>query len=142
MKAAATAGLIASLVAASAVALAAMIHGAGKFEWNGFYPWVLGPYAVMLVAFGLPRGQTIARAFAGLVAALVVLACTCWFYIGAMWFSRSSTAALIFLFGPMYLFIGGLLVWAVSRALLARLGRRISSTRPAPDEAGSWRRSP
>jgi hypothetical protein len=110
-----------SLIAASGVALSAMIHGAGKFEWNGFYPWVIGPYIVLLVVFGFPRGQTDARAFAGCVAAVAVLVFTCWFYIGAMWLSSSSTSALIFIFGPAYLFVGGLIVWGIAWFLFARL---------------------
>jgi len=114
---------IAGLNAAFGVALSAMIHGAGKFEWNGFYPWVIAPYIVLLVAFTLPRGQTDAKAFAGCVAAMIVLLFTCWFYIGAMWFSASSTSALIFIFAPIYLLVGGLIVWGIAWVLLARLYR-------------------
>src|SRR5262249_14649574 len=120
MKTRASAVMIISLVAASGVALAAMIHGAGKFELNGFYPWVIGPYLVFLAVFGLPRGQTDARAFAGCVAALIVLALSCWFYVGAMWFSSSSTSALIFVFAPIYLLIAGLIAWVIAWFLFAR----------------------
>lgn len=109
-----------SLVTASGVALAAMIHGAGRIEWNGFYPWVIGPYFVLLVVFLLPRTQADARVFAGCVAAGAVLLFTCWFYIGAMWFSTSSTSALVFIFAPIYLFVGSLVVWGLSWYLFAR----------------------
>ena len=109
-----------SLVTASGVALAAMIHGAGKFEWNGFYPWVIGPYIVLFGVLGLPMSQTDARAFAGCVTAVTVLLFTCWFYIGAMWFSASSTSALIFIFAPIYLFVGALIVWGIAWFLFAR----------------------
>jgi hypothetical protein len=121
MKTSAVAIIAVSLVAASAVAVSAMIHGAGKFEWNGFYPWVIGPYVVLLVVFNFPRNQTRARAFAGCVAAVAVLLCTCWAYIGAMWFSASSTSALIFIFAPMYLLVGGLVVWGIAWFLIARM---------------------
>jgi hypothetical protein len=121
MRTGAIAIIVVSLIAASTVALSAMIHGAGKFEWNGFYPWVIGPYMVLLGVFGLPRSQTEARAFAGSVTAVMVLLFTCWFYIGAMWFSASSTSALIFIFAPVYLFVGGLIVWGVAWFLFARL---------------------
>lgn len=114
---------VAGLIAASGVALSAMIHGAGKFEWNGFYPWVIGPYIVLLAIFGLPRGQTDAKAFAGCAATVIVLVFTCWFYIGAMWFSASSTSPLIFIFAPIYLFVGGLIVWGIAWLLFARLYR-------------------
>ena len=108
-------------IAASGVALAAMIHGAGKFEWNGFYPWVVGPYIVLLAVFCFPRRQTDARAFAGCVATVIILLFTCWFYIGAMWFSSSSTSALIFIFAPIYLFVGGLVVWGIAWLSFAQL---------------------
>jgi hypothetical protein len=122
MRSGAVAIIVVSLIAASTVALSAMIHGAGgKFEWNWFYPWVIGPYVVLLGVFGLPRGQADARAFAGSVTALVVLLFTCWFYIGAMWFSASSTSALIFIFAPVYLFAGGLIVWGIAWFLFARM---------------------
>jgi hypothetical protein len=122
MRSAAVAIIVVSLIAASTVALSAMIHGAGgKFEWNWFYPWVIGPYIVLLAVLGLPRSQAHARAFAGSVTALVVLLFTCWFYIGAMWFSVSSTSALIFIFAPVYLFVGGLIVWGIAWFLFARL---------------------
>src|SRR5438105_6328870 len=104
-----------------------MIHGAGKFEWNAFYPWVIGPYIVLLGVLCLPRDQTSARAFAGCVTAVLVLAFTCWFYIGAMWFSSSSTSALIFVFAPAYLFVGGLMVWGVAWYLFARILERDAS---------------
>lgn len=123
MRATATLTTIISLIAASAVALAAMIHGAGKFEWNGFYPWVIGPYVVLLAIFSLPRRQTNIRAFAGGVASVIVLLFTCWFYVGAMWFSASSTSALIFIFAPIYLFVGGLIAWRIVWFLLTRFYR-------------------
>ena len=115
--------IVVSLIAASAVALAAMVHGAGKFEWNVFYPWVIGPYVVLLGIFCFPRNQTDARAFAGCVAAVAVLLFTCWFYIDAMWFSVSSTSALIFIFAPAYLFIGGLAMWGIAWYWFARISR-------------------
>lgn len=124
MRTIAAASIVACLIAASTVALAAMIHGAGKFEWNGFYPWVIGPYVVLLGLFSLPRGQTDARVFAGCMAGVLVLLFTCWLYIGAMWFSTSSTSALIFIFAPVYLFVGGLVVWSVSWLLFARFRAR------------------
>jgi len=120
MKTSAIAITVVSLIVASGVAISAMIHGAGKFEWNSFYPWVIGPYIVLLTIFGFPFNQTDARAFAGCLTAVMVLLFTCWFYIGAMWFSGSSTSALIFIFAPIYLFVGGLMVWGISWFLFAR----------------------
>ena len=108
------------LTASSIVAIVAMIHGAGKFEWNWFYPWVIGPYIILLGIFCLPRRQTDSRAFAGCTSAMTVLVFSCWFYIGAMWFSGSSTSALVFIFAPIYLFVGGLVVWGSAWFVLSR----------------------
>ena len=108
------------LLAAAAIALAAMIHGAGKFEWNGFYPWAIGPYIILLLIFCLPVQQSRSRSVAGCIAALEVLLFTGLFYIDAMWISVSSTSALIFIFAPVCLLTGGLLVWALCWFLLAR----------------------
>ncbi len=123
MKTSAVAIIVTSLTVASAVAMSAMIHGAGKFEWDFFYLWVIGPYIVLFTVFGLPLNQTEARTFAGCLTAVVVLLLTCWFYIGAMWFSGSSTSALIFIFAPMYLLVGGLIVWGIAWFLFARWRR-------------------
>jgi hypothetical protein len=108
------------LLAASVVAVSAMIHGAGKFEWSWFYPWVIGPYGVLLLIFCLPARQSDARSVAGRIAAVLVLTFTCLLYIDAMWVSVSSTSALIFIFAPVYLFVGGLVSWGLAWALFAR----------------------
>lgn len=112
--------MVTSLLAASAVAVSAMIHGAGKFEWNWFYPWVIGPYVLLVLIFVFPVRQSEARSVAGCVAAILVLAFTCLLYIDAMWFSVSSTSALIFIFAPMYLLVGGLVAWGLTWLLLKR----------------------
>ena len=111
---------VASLLVALAVAVSAMIHGAGKFEWNGFYPWVITPYGLFVLIFVFPVRQSAARSVAGCVAAILVLAFTCLFYLNAMWFSVSSTSALIFIFAPMYLLVGGLAAWGLTWLLLKK----------------------
>lgn len=111
---------VASLLVALAVAVSAMIHGAGKFEWNGFYPWVIAPYGFFVLIFAFPVRQSEARSVAGCVAAILVLAFTCLFYLNAMWFSVSSTSALIFIFAPMYLLVGGLAAWGLTWLLLKK----------------------
>jgi len=113
--------MVASLLAAAVVAVSAMVHGAGKFEWNVFYPWVVGPYIVLFLVFWLPRSQSAARASAGCAAAVMVLLYSCWSYIGAMWFSASSTSALVFIFAPIYLLVGGLIVWGMAWFLIAKI---------------------
>jgi uncharacterized membrane protein YesL len=123
-KAKATIGL---LLAATAVAVAAMIHGAGMFQWNWFYPWVISPYIVLALMFSLPVSQSDARSAAGCASAAIVLAFTCLLYIDAMWVSVSSTSALIFIFAPAYLFVGGLIAWGLTWFVLARRTERSSS---------------
>jgi len=118
MKGAAATLTALALTAAPIVAIAAMVHGAGKFEWNAFYPWVLAPYALLAAVFVVPAKRTGPRLFAGCVAAVAVLVATCWFYVKAMWFSVSSTSALIFIFAPIYLLVGGLAVWGVGWLVL------------------------
>lgn len=116
------------LLTASVVAVSAMIHGAGKFEWSGFYAWVVGPYLVLAAIFCLPPSQSVARSAAGCVSAATVLAFTCLFYIDAMWISVSSTSALIFIFAPAYLFVGGLIVWSLTWFVLARRSAKSSNS--------------
>ena len=111
---------IALLLAASVVAFSSMLHGAGTFEWSWFYPWVIGPYGVLSLIFCLPADQSDARSTAGRVTAVLVLAFSCLLYIDAMWVSVSSTSALVFIFAPVYLFVGGLIIWGLVWALLAQ----------------------
>jgi len=40
-----------------------------------------------------------------------------------MWFSASSTSALIFIFAPAYLFAGGLILWGIAWYWFARMSR-------------------
>lgn len=103
-----------SLLAATIVSIAALIHGAGKFEWNLFYLWVVGPYILLGLFFAFPRHQTFTRSIAGSIASVVVMLFTCLLYIDAMWFSVSSTSALIFLFAPAYILVGGILTWGLA----------------------------
>ena len=112
------------LLAAAGVALAAMHRGAGGFHLNGFYPWVLGPYLILGLIVCAPRNGSADRLLAGRLSAGLVLLLSGWMYIDAMWFSRSSTSALIFIFAPLYLLVAGLLSWSISVAFLAWKARR------------------
>lgn len=107
-----------ALLLAAAVALAAMIKGAGGLTWNWFLPWVLAPYALLFFALCVSRQPTRSRNLAGLIAAWVVLFVTALFYIQAMWFSTSSTAALVFVFTPVMILIAGLAIWGLGWWLL------------------------
>lgn len=107
-----------AVIAAAIVAVSAMVHGAGNFSVNWFYAWVLGPYAIFLGMFALPGGKKRRRALAGCITALLLLLFTCLFYIDAMWIHVSSTSALIFIFAPAYLLVGGLVTYGLSYVLL------------------------
>ena len=109
-----------ALAAAALVAIAAMVHGAGSFSMNWMYPWVLGPYAVFLALFALPGGRSRARALSGCITAILLLAFTALFYVDAMWIHVSSTSALIFLFAPAYLTIGGLVVYGIAYVIFRK----------------------
>lgn len=108
------------LLAAIVVAVAAMIHGARRFEWSWFYPWVVSPYVALGLIFCLTPVRSKAQSLASCVAAALVLVSTCVIYIDAMWYSGSSTAGLVFVFTPIYLFVGGLVVWWLAWFVLAR----------------------
>jgi hypothetical protein len=58
-----------ALTVAAIVAIAAMVRGAGKFEWNGFYPWVLAPYALLALVFAVPAKRADAVRFLAAAAA-------------------------------------------------------------------------
>ena len=112
------------LLASAGVALAAMYRGAGGFHLNGFYPWVLGPYVILGLVFCAPRNASTNRVQAGRLSAALILLLSAWMYIDAMWFSRSSTSALIFIFAPLYLLAAGLVSGLLSVAFLAWKARR------------------
>lgn len=108
------------LLAGAVVAVAAMSHGAGQLSWNWFYPWVLMPYFLLFACFCLLRNPSLARARAGAVGSALVLVFTAVFYVDAMWFSKSSTSALVFVFTPLLLTVGGLVAWALVWWILSR----------------------
>jgi len=98
--------------------LVAMQHGAGwKFEWSWFYPWALSPYVVyFLFSRRAEKGSPYAL-IAGVIGAVLMLAFTGLVYGNFMWFSKSSTGALVFIFAPFWMLVGGPLVLALLLAL-------------------------
>jgi len=114
-----------TLTASAVFSIWIMLQGAGgTFRWSWFYPWVLSPY----VAFGIlcvklaHRSSTSRRA--ALVAAVIVSVISVYAYVNAMLVDVSSTSALIFVFMPLYLFIGGFAVFGVSMLISRFLGSR------------------
>jgi hypothetical protein len=116
---------IASLVLAAAITLFSMLHGAGwKFEWSWFYPWTLSPYAVFLVLVLAVRNATRANQVAGVIAAVMILLLASFMYLDAMFVHVSSTSALIFIFGPFYLMVGGTVAFMIATLVGRKLARK------------------
>jgi predicted small secreted protein len=125
------------LLAAALISAGAMIQGAGMPVWNRFFAWATGPYILLLLIFIFvwPTRQSHARATASILAAATVLFFTCLFYIYAMWLSAAAASAIIFMFAPAYLFIGGMVGWGVTWALLERRARKLSVPAISPPAA-------
>jgi hypothetical protein len=116
---------IASLVLAAAVTLFAMLHGAEwKFEWSWFYPWALSPYAVFSVLVLAVRNATRATQVAAVIAAIIILLLASFMYLDAMFVHVTSTSALIFIFGPFYLVVGGTVAFIIATLVGRRLIRK------------------
>jgi hypothetical protein len=112
---------IATLAVAGVVTLWCMLYGAlWKFEWTWFYPWALSPYVVLAIVFAAAGNRSKATQIASVVAGIAVLLFASYLYFDAMLVHVSSTSALIFIFAPLYLLIGGLLVFFVT----AMVGRK------------------
>jgi len=111
---------IASLAVAAVVTLWSMLYGAlWKFEWSWFYPWALSPYLVLVIVFVAAGNRSKSTQIASVVAGVAVLLFASFLYLDAMLVHVSSTSALVFVFGPLYLLVGGTLVF-VTTALVGR----------------------
>ena len=109
---------ITSLAIAAAVTLVSMFQGAAwKLEWSSFYPWALRPYIVLAIVFTAVRKGSRATQIATLVAGATVLLFTCLIYVDAMFVHVNSTSALVFVFVPLYLLMGGTIVFVVAALL-------------------------
>ncbi len=118
-----TALSLSALVVAAVVTAVLMARAAG-WTWrpNLLVGWALMPYAA-LAGYVLLRSRSGAGAKASLSVSLIALIFTCWAYIDASFVHLSSTSALIFLFVPLYLLVGGpllgeLLIWLFKRKAL------------------------
>jgi hypothetical protein len=118
------------LTLAAVFTFVTMLYGAcWKFEWSGFYPWALSPY-VAFFALRLFFGRfSPFAAGAGCIAAVLMLSFTLLAYGDSMYIHTSSTSALIFIFAPFYLLVGGPVVFGISLGIgrLIRLLRHEST---------------
>jgi hypothetical protein len=95
------------LALAAVITVVAMLHGAAwNFRWSWFYPWALAPYLLLLSILLTVGNKSRPDRIAGMVASVAVLAFSLT-YLDAMLLRTSSTSALVFLFGPLYLLAGG-----------------------------------
>jgi integral membrane sensor domain MASE1 len=114
-----------SLTLAAVFTFVTMLYGAGwKLEWSGFYPWALSPYFGFFVLSRFAGRFSSFAAGAGCIAAAVMLAFTLFAYGDGMYIHTSSTSALIFIFAPLYLLVGGLVVFGIALAVNRLTGLR------------------
>jgi hypothetical protein len=109
-----------AIAASIIIAVATLVHGTGEFRFNGVTAWVLASYAMFfgLFAFpGFPGKKSRERLMANCITALLLLLFTCYLYAD-MWFEFSYDSAFIFIFAPIFLFVGGLVVYGVNYVLL------------------------
>jgi len=86
-------------------------HAAGKFFIDKMYLWIISPYILLFLLFFTFRRFNFIKSLN--ITSIVALVFTILFYVG-IFFSHSSTAGLIFLFGPYYLIILSLIVLGFS----------------------------
>ena len=86
-------------------------HATGKYTFDKTYLWIVSPYLLQFLLFYTLSRFNFAKSLA--ITSTVVLVFTILFYVGTF-FSHSSTAGLIFLFGPYYLVILSLIVLGFS----------------------------
>jgi len=91
-----------------------MIWGLGHF---GFLAWTLSPYAVFFALSRWWGKHTPLAPLAGCFASVLMLAASVYVYVDSMFVHTSSTSALVFLFFPFYLMVGGPLLFALGMVL-------------------------
>jgi hypothetical protein len=103
---------LAALIVCALIAIATLVRESSPFSWDLYVLWVVTPYLVLAAGLLIPWGDPDRRARTGCVTALVVLVVTHFFYRD-VWGSTDPTIGLMFLFLPMYLLPGSLLLWAL-----------------------------
>ena len=92
-------------------------------EWN---LWILSPYIFFFIISVTANHQSgsVNVASASCYTAILILAFTLFIYIDAFYIHVSSTSALVFLFIPLYLIIGGPVVFFIIYMIVARRKKR------------------
>ena len=121
------------LVVASIVTVVTMLHAAGQtidLVTLGFLLWGISPYfCFFAVTYLLERFTSIPRITTiGGVISILMLGFTLLAYIGTLG-DKSSTYGLIFIFIPIYLYVGSFVLLAISVLVSWLASRRTRSAR-------------
>ena len=115
------------LTAAALLTLYTMLHASGwqiSLRLVGFMLWALIPYCAMGVLSRTIGTRTKAAGIASVTASGAVLAFASLMYVDAIFIHISSTSALIFIFGPLYLVVGGVVLFAAIAVIGNNILRR------------------
>jgi hypothetical protein len=77
----------------------------------GFMLWAVSPYVAVAAVLRALGNRTSASRVASVAASTAVLGFASLMYVDAVFIHVSSTSALIFLFGPLYLTAGGVILF-------------------------------
>jgi hypothetical protein len=104
------------LAIAALLTIYAMLHAAGWQLSAGrvaFVVWALTPYLVVATVIRAVGSKSGASRIASVISSAAVLVFAAFMYVDAIFIHVSSTSALIFLFAPLYLTVGGVMLFVV-----------------------------
>lgn len=106
--------------AASGLSVLSVYHAIGYL--HRFSIWVAAPYVLLMLLSILPLVDRRRRDVASVVTAAVLLVVTYQMYVADLWSSTSATGTIIYLYGPVYVLVGGIMLWLLT-FFLVRGGR-------------------
>ena len=127
---------ILALAVAAVVTIKTMLDAG---QWNIdlrmmiFIGWAVSPYVVFFAASALLErfASTFIMSTIFCIISVLMLASTLFFYVGTLT-GESSTEALIFIFAPVYLYIGSFIALAVGFGASKLFGRAKPNSAPLP----------
>ena len=111
---------VGATLASLGLAIAALIHSSsGHFQADGSMAWACSPYLAFAIvaAYGLAIDPTQKTAVAFTETAILILAFSALVYTDGIYFNTSSTSPLIFLFAPLWIYGGAIVVFLGSRGM-------------------------
>ena len=109
-----------AMLASLGLALAALVHSSsGHFQADRSMAWACAPYLAfaVLAAYGRAIDPTLKTAVAFTETAILILAFSALVYTDGIYFDTSSTSPLIFLFAPLWIYGGAIIVFLGSRGM-------------------------